>query len=209
MDIKTAHETLEIDYNDTTVNIEQLKKKYHKLALKYHPDKNPNDENSTNKFQLIGEAYELLKPIYSIDSNYNADFSPTSNTTETMFDYSYILNLFLKNLLETIVDRKYTQYILSTIKNIIVTKHEEISIKLFEGLDREKSLIIYNILHKYKNILHIDDDILKKILDIILEKYDDMHFYILNPSINDLFENNIYKLEINSHIYFVPLYIMI
>lgn len=38
-----------------------LKKKYRKLAAKYHPDKNPDDKNAEQKFKDLGEAYEVLK----------------------------------------------------------------------------------------------------------------------------------------------------
>eukprot|EP00116_Pleurobrachia_bachei_P013035 sb/3473297/ len=37
-----------------------IKKSYKKLALKFHPDKNPGDEEATRKFLEIGEAYEKL-----------------------------------------------------------------------------------------------------------------------------------------------------
>ncbi len=36
--------------------------RYKKLALKWHPDKNPdNVEEAEDKFRLIGEAYSILK----------------------------------------------------------------------------------------------------------------------------------------------------
>ncbi|MEK7680127.1 MAG: molecular chaperone DnaJ, partial [Deltaproteobacteria bacterium] len=38
----------------------EIKKAYKKLAMKYHPDRNPNDKNSEEKFKQVGEAYEVL-----------------------------------------------------------------------------------------------------------------------------------------------------
>ncbi|NXN72175.1 DNJB8 protein, partial [Himantopus himantopus] len=40
---------------------EDVKKSYHKLALKWHPDKNPsNKEEAEKKFKAVAEAYEVL-----------------------------------------------------------------------------------------------------------------------------------------------------
>lgn len=39
---------------------EDIKKAYRKLSLKYHPDKNDNDEYFSNRFREILEAYEML-----------------------------------------------------------------------------------------------------------------------------------------------------
>jgi len=37
-----------------------IKKKYRKLAIKYHPDKKPGDDEAVKKFREITEAYEIL-----------------------------------------------------------------------------------------------------------------------------------------------------
>ncbi len=41
-------------------SIEDIKKAYRKKAVQYHPDKNPGDEVSSNKFKKVSEAYETL-----------------------------------------------------------------------------------------------------------------------------------------------------
>lgn len=54
---KDYYEILGVDRN---VSDEELKRSYKKLALKYHPDRNPNNKEAETKFKQINEAYSIL-----------------------------------------------------------------------------------------------------------------------------------------------------
>lgn len=45
---------------EKTATAQEIKKAYRKLAMKYHPDRNPGDKEAEEKFKEINEAYEVL-----------------------------------------------------------------------------------------------------------------------------------------------------
>src|SRR3954453_6733639 len=52
------YEVLEVE---RTANDGELKPAFRKLAMKWHPDRNPGDKSSETRFKEINEAYEVLK----------------------------------------------------------------------------------------------------------------------------------------------------
>ena len=57
MDNFDYYEILEITKN---ADKSTIKKAYRKMAMKYHPDKNPNDKNAEDSFKKVNEAYQVL-----------------------------------------------------------------------------------------------------------------------------------------------------
>jgi molecular chaperone DnaJ len=54
---KDYYKILGVDKNATAA---EIKKAYHQLAMKYHPDRNPNDKEAESKFKEAAAAYEVL-----------------------------------------------------------------------------------------------------------------------------------------------------
>ena len=44
-----------------TASLDDIKKAYRKLAMQYHPDRNPGNKEAEKKFKEATEAYEILK----------------------------------------------------------------------------------------------------------------------------------------------------
>src|SRR5437867_13450283 len=57
MDYKDYYKTLGVSRD---ASADDIRKAFRKLARKYHPDVNPGDTKSENRFKEINEAYEVL-----------------------------------------------------------------------------------------------------------------------------------------------------
>ena len=78
-----------LDVSDSA-NQEDIKKSYRKLALELHPDHNPNDPASENKFKEITEAYGVLSdPTKKQEyDRFRSDYLSGRTTSSSRFRYS-------------------------------------------------------------------------------------------------------------------------
>jgi curved DNA-binding protein CbpA len=218
MDIQTALHLLDIDDftrgNYTKVKYDYVKRKYHKMALKCHPDKNGNTKEATQRFQRITNAYNYLitelelKPEFNEYEDKHEDFVSSSSFKDNENDsqlYTSLLSVFLAGILK--VDTKtMPDLLVRIVKDIVLNGTKVISTKIIDDLDKDKSLELYNFLNKYKHILYISQETLEFVSSLIKEKYKNDRVYILNPSIDDLLDNNIYKLYVDEQLYLAPLW---
>jgi hypothetical protein len=198
MDFQTAIKTLELNAGFSLVDV---KRNYYKLSLKWHPDKNTSI-NSTKKFQEIAEAYEFLKIYLDLENG-----NETNETNEN--DFLNMCNHFLSSLIETtktMTGNRITNEQIMNILKQLTTKCEKVSIKLFEGIDKESSILLFNYLVSYADILSISQETLNEIKNVIELKMKNDNIIILNPNIENLLNDEVYVLTFEDKTYYIPLW---
>lgn len=199
--LEMALETLEINIDEvSTITKDYLKKKYHKLSLKWHPDKNTeNIVESTKKFQEMNDSYVyLLKNLFNENSNTFTTTTEEPTSTENIYLYRVMLLGFLKLIING-------EYLLNIVQEIILNSNI-LTTSIFENIDVRSAIDLYNLLCKYREVFHISNDVLSYISLLIKEKYKNDKIIILRASLDDLWQNNIYKLNFNGEYYLVPLW---
>lgn len=218
MNIQKALDELEISLDQielTKLDQEYIKKKYHKLALKWHPDKN-DEMNAKEKFQKISEAYDYLSNELNIlnDTHIQNEKTNNSNTCDPFVSSldskeSKIYIDILSNFISSLIKGSYNDLLLNIVKEISLG-YEVITLtylqKKFEDLDKQKAIELYQLLYRYKDILYISNDTLELVSLIINDKYKNDRVFILKPNLKDIMEHNIYKLYVDDQLYLVPLW---
>jgi hypothetical protein len=137
----------------------------------------------------------------------NANYS---NNFETDFTTGNIYADILYSFIEGVIKANTNTFaspsclIIKVIKEIVLSQVSLFTI--FENIDKETSLEIYNFIFKYKHVLHIDSDLVLRIEEIVKGKYANDLIFSLNPTLKDILDNNIYKLYVDGQLYLVPLW---
>lgn len=179
-----------INYNDITP--EFLKKQYRKMALQHHPDKCGNSPESNLKFQQIHEAYEVLQ---------REIIKEKDDKDSNEYVYIDILQLFMKSVLQG----KYNDIVLQIVNQIVIG-YKQVSVHIFDNVDKENCMRIYQFLSLNRFMFHLSNELLDNLREMVVKKYDNVQVYKLNPSIDDILDNNIYKLYVNDTLFLVPLW---
>lgn len=153
--------------------------------MKYHPDKNSSPE-AKEKFQEICQAYECL--IGSKDSH-----------KETYID-------MLREFLGFYIDKRLVDEIIDRIENLY--KFDCSQLFTNESNKAFKEALIKQVL---KNV---DPAIIENLVDIFpfldhfikINSIQPNEKHIIRPSINDLFENKVFKYIVEDEIYYIPLW---
>jgi len=205
MNYKEACKVLEL--TDEIITNEMIKQQYRKLALKYHPDKNKTAD--TSHFVNIQNAYEYLmkhnqRYTDGFFTSYEGNEEPPINENS---DYKTLLFSFLKDILlnrENMenIKEKWIYMILLKITNI-GSNH---LLEFLNIVSVDILIKIYDIINTYREVLHIPEEIIAKIGEILEAKLEKDECIVLNPFIEDLMENNLYKLTEGSQKFIIPLW---
>ena len=198
MEIKRACEILGID-DSKPIALEDLKQKYRMNALRYHPDKNPSPD-SVHKFQEIQESYELLLN----EEGFSGEIEEIneSNGRGGLSNYMEILHSFLKKVLE---DENRMSVVYVVLRKIL-SLCEKKALKKLAKLERPIVEKIYSVITTYNEILHLSTGFIQSVAEIIDEKKNKDKHIVLNPTVEDIMNDNVYKLTIDGRQYIVPLW---
>ena len=216
---------IEIDFNNMKYNLyeilnvspqaeeSKIKKSFMKLIKNFHPDKN-NSVDAVSMFQEVRNSYEYLLKYqdYMVsDTEYYNDYDysdDSANEDEQLFSninkggYDWMLFSFLRNILNKNKQNNLLYTIIQRISSICETN----ALDTLEKIDKNILIKIYDILKKYKEAFHFSEEFIIKIENIIANKIKNDECIILNPTLEDLFENNLYRLTVNQNHFCIPLW---
>lgn len=183
MNSKEAYAILGLDAG---ASMNDIKRAYRLLALKYHPDKNGSANHEM--FISVKDAYELLTETV------------LENVSSSSSSSYHLLNELLNMLMQN-----------ERVKDMIIKQ----SVELFASLSRGKQVAIYKILVLHKEYLYLSDDFLGRCSEIIRGLREQSssikcskvsEYYVLNPTLDDLFGQCVYKLDTDNGVIYVPLW---
>jgi len=169
-----------------------LVKQYRLESLKHHPDKNGNSPESTAQFQHINDAYQTL-----LNDDYHCP--NIASGVESMTSYREFFLFFVRSMFN---DNCNSCNVEEALLNIVATNYD----KLLATLDKQTAISTYEFMHEYADILYLRPEDLERMRAIVAEKMKADDVVILNPTLSDLFNKKVYRLEYEGQHFMVPLW---
>ena len=200
--IKNAKQLLGLTQNKK-YTFSEIKKHYRIAALKNHPDKHFNSDESTTKFKEINEAYVLLSNKCIDDNGNNGQYCEMGDDEDHDYKYNNLFSAFINSLMVDLSNAKIAE--VNIILTAVMDKCKILTATMFDNIDRKSILFIYDLIIKYYTILDISNERFDGIIKILKNKMKINDVIILNPTISDLFEiNNIKIIEHEEKTYYIP-----
>jgi DnaJ-class molecular chaperone len=144
------------------------------------------DNMSDVDIDIIKKKYRIKALMYHPDKNHSPDASAKFREVHEAYD-------FLSN------NKSNTQPYAEILKEFM----ESMRNKVAGSVDKNMLIEIYKVLHANKYIPAI---VINELKNILTEKMKKDEIINLNPTIDDLLDDNVYKLVIDNHVYLIPLW---
>jgi len=185
-----ACEILDLDPSEE-LDESEIKRQYRRKSLQNHPDKNLHCPEATQTFQQIHEAYQYLLQ-HSV--------TPSTSYQDLLFDY--INSLFSSHH----CFQDVATQLFYTIANRLTTHCEEKALSMLEHMDRGTFVKVYSLLKKCGDVLLIPEEWRQKLDALYQTKTGQDHVMVLKPRLEDLFDNNVFRVTIDEHTFYIPLW---
>lgn len=171
--------------------------------------------NANELFREIQTAYEYLKEYSNPEpengySSLDDDDDDDDDDGKTP-DYKKLIGMYLSRFIRNIwCDDKTEQTLSHKLAKLVITKIlglcEQKATEYVRRLDGNTLSKIYDILTKYRDAFHLSATWLDTVAEILSEKINGEKCILLNPVLEDLQADNLYKITEHGKTYIVPLW---
>lgn len=185
-----------LELSDDDHDEADIKRQYRRLALSNHPDRNPNNPAATQLFQEIHEAYEFLL---------NHPSSAASVGYQDLL-FEYLTSLLRMSANNNTKFQDVATQLFYTIAERLTSKCETKAFSMLERMDKPTFLKVYGLLKKCNDVLFVCEDWKARLDDLFRAKTQNDHVVVLKPRLQDLLEDQVYRVTLDGHTFYIPLW---
>lgn len=180
--------------DDEMVDMATLKKQYHKMALKYHPDKNLHNTNATQQFQEIQDAYHFLLK--------HSNVSPQHTFTEVPTTFKTMMRVWLEEYIHNGTGKHQLLIILSKLASMAETS----ALEYLRNIELGTLEKVWEFASLHQEVFHLSNTFMEQLLELIEEKRLNVKLVTLNPTLDDLLNQHLYKMHYGGEVFVIPVW---